>query len=61
MSEGLRVVLPFGETPELGVPIGLYEDLGVVMRDCVRRALGFDAGFDVDPPTTTAWMSHLRR
>ncbi len=55
------MVLPFGETPELGVPIGLYEDLGVVMRDCVRRALGFDAGFDVDPPTTTAWMSHLRR
>lgn len=55
---GLVELLPLGETPQLWVPIGLDEDLGEAMRDCVRRALGLmQHGFDVDRATALAYLS----
>jgi acetamidase/formamidase len=55
---GIADLLPLGETPQLWVPIGLDEDLGEAMRDCVRRALGLmQHGFDVDRATSLAYLS----
>jgi acetamidase/formamidase len=55
---GIAELLPLGETPSLWVPIGLDEDLGEAMRDCVRRALGLmQHGFDVDRATSLAYLS----
>jgi acetamidase/formamidase len=54
----LRDLLPLGETPDLWLPIGLDEDLGEAMRDCVRRALALmEHGFALDRATAMAWLS----
>ncbi|WP_041796143.1 acetamidase/formamidase family protein [Modestobacter italicus] len=58
LRPGIAELLPLGETPQLWVPIGLDEDLGEAMRDCVRRALGLmQHGFDVDRATSLAYLS----
>lgn len=50
--------LPFGETADLLIPIGLHVDLGEAMRDCVRRSLVLlTRRYGIDRATAYAYLS----
>lgn len=50
--------LPFGETAEFWIPIGLNKDLDEAMKDAVRRSLAFlDTRLAMDPATALAYLS----
>jgi acetamidase/formamidase len=50
--------VPFAETPELLVPIGLDEDLDEAMRDCVRSALDLLAtDYGIERHVAMAYLS----
>jgi acetamidase/formamidase len=57
-GEPCHATRPYAETADHLVPIGLDEDLGEAMRDCVRAALELlQKRYRIDRPTAYAYLS----
>jgi acetamidase/formamidase len=53
-AEGGRLTMPFGETAEYWMPVGLNADLDAAMKQSVRQAISF-LGAELDMPRATAY------